>query len=260
MPVTETRFDKLVSRVDDISGRLSKVEGAHAENENPKNRAPGWLPLVSTAVGLLVSILAVAVTITLHIDGEFSTIRKDASDLGSRTTKAEAAIKALTDQQSDQTQKLVHDLLATAKNAPQPQLAVRAAQTAVSLTSQLAQNKRPASNSFFKATFDDVEVIRQSNDPMLKTVAYAAQQQIAEYRSALTSQPKLSFSLVGAQPANGPLEVGSASGTPTTFEVGKTGVKFSRMLHAGFIWPNTKMIGAAFRRICRLRECLFAKG
>jgi hypothetical protein len=39
MTVTDSRFDKLVSRVDDISARLSTVEGAQAAHVKPKSPA-----------------------------------------------------------------------------------------------------------------------------------------------------------------------------------------------------------------------------
>jgi len=70
--------------------------------------------------------------------------------LDAKLDKLEDVIKVISSQQSDQTQKLVHDLLATAKNTSSPELSTKAILAAASLTKTLQRKKLLRLQNSFK--------------------------------------------------------------------------------------------------------------
>jgi hypothetical protein len=125
-----------------------------------------------------------ALLATHKIDAE---IAGKSESLNVRLTKAENAIKALADQQSNQTQKLIHDLLAAAKTANNPAVAARALDVVASLTSTLREGKRSASPEFFQTAIENIGALPQRK---LSEQLHKTRLVLAEYRSALQSVPE----------------------------------------------------------------------
>jgi len=168
--------------------------------ETMKKRMP-W-PLIISSVGIFATILISSLAGVHHIDGEIaatettlnseitmktSTLNTQIEQLGTRLTKTEDAVKVLGSQQSDQTQKLIRDLLAAARSAEKPEVAARAIQVVASLAAALAKERRSALPEFFQKATQDVNALRQKREADLKEVTFRTQQQLAEYRSALES-------------------------------------------------------------------------
>jgi hypothetical protein len=172
------KIDALEKRADALGERIAKAEALSHHPEPHRNPLITWLPLVAAVAAIVGSILVA----TNHIDSELSSMRTDISGLTTRTTKNEAAIKALSDQQSDATQKLIHDLLATAVTTKSLPIATKAVEVASRLTSQLREEKRPAPPEFFQSV---VESLNHTKQPELKDAAFRVQLQLAEYRSSL---------------------------------------------------------------------------
>jgi hypothetical protein len=109
-----------------------------------------------------------------------------------RFTKMQSAIDVLTSTQSNQTQKLIHDLLAAAKTTHEPAIAAKAIETAASLTATLREDKRPASPEFFQTSIEVLNQLPPSKPAFLSRVA------LAQYRSAIEPVPEwLSKIVVG---------------------------------------------------------------
>ena len=168
-----------------MSERVARVEGANGTTGSRRSGWKSWLPVGAPVATLIV----VLVTVAIHFDNKIGSTQKDVQGISGRLGKVEDAVKVLTNQQSDQTQKLIHDLLAAAKTATRPEFAIRAAQVAATLTATLKEDKRPATPDFFKMTVKDINELSQRREPAVRTVAFAAQQQLAEYRSALIPIP-----------------------------------------------------------------------
>ena len=168
--------------------RLDELEKRVTSTEHPK--WTHWIPIGAPVIGLV----AVIVTLGLYLDSKIGVLQKDAGAdrlaINTRIDKMDAAIKALTSQQSDQTQKLIQSLLAAAKTSAQTGFATRATQAAATLTTTLKQGKRPAIPDFFQIATKDIRELSQRREPDVKTAAFAAQEQLAEYRSALVPLPQ----------------------------------------------------------------------
>lgn len=178
MPITEGRFTKLEGRVDDILDRLAKVEGASGVS---KHHWTVWLPVGAPVVALF----AVAVTVGIHLDSKISTLQRDVQSFSGRLGKVEDAVKVLGNQQSDQTQKLIHDLLSSAGNANNPAVAGKAIRAAASLIATLRKEKRPASFEFFKTSIEALDQVT----PEATQAAFVSKVALAQYRSTLESVP-----------------------------------------------------------------------
>jgi hypothetical protein len=169
-------------RFEGLDARISRVERSlniRPEDSDQKTNI-SWR-LIGSTLTIIVTIILAAITATHYID-------QQTGALGVRITKAEAAITVLGSQQSDQTQKLIHDLLALAKSADRPEIGARAAQVAASLTATLREQKRSAIPEFFTETNQAINALRLKGDPSLRAAAFTTQQQLAEYRSTLQTE------------------------------------------------------------------------
>jgi outer membrane murein-binding lipoprotein Lpp len=184
MPYSEKRFNDLAKKVESISTQL----GSSTKESAPEPKTPwtAWIPLVVVATTILLGIATISVTLAIHFDNKISTVSADVRGLDKRLTKLEEAVKAISSQQSDQTQKLIHDLLATAATTKDLPTAAKSVEVASQLTARLRQERRPAPPEFFKDVFESARNTKQAE---LRTVAFKAQLQLAEYRSSLLTLP-----------------------------------------------------------------------
>lgn len=108
-----------------------------------------------------------------------------------RLAKLQDAIAVLSNQQSEQTQKLIHDLLAAANKTGNSAVIAKALAISTSLTVTLRQEQRPASPEFFKTTMQNVGALRQKGQgqPELLTVLHKFKVNLAAYRSSLEPLP-----------------------------------------------------------------------
>lgn len=196
MAINEDRFSKLVQRVKKLEDDSTSQTGAKPDvttGAKPDVTIPRTPPIIAWIPGIaaLVALLGVGVPVAIHLNNRIDSVKTDVGVLGTKLDKLDAAVIALSSQQSDQTQKLVHDLLATAANSQQPELIERIITAANSLTVTLSRNKQPATQDFFISTSKSIEQLSQRKNPSIKTVGLSAQQHLAEYRSALNPIPSL---------------------------------------------------------------------
>ena len=137
---------------------------------------------MGSGIAVLVALLGVGVPVALHLNTRIDTVKTDLTSLGTKLDKVSEAVKVLTSQQTDQTQKLIHDLLAAAASPKNPAASAKAIEVASQLTAALRKEKRPASPEFFQTA---IASIRENKAPELKSIALQTQRQLAEYRSAL---------------------------------------------------------------------------
>ena len=162
----------------------------------------GWFPIGAP----LVALLAVMLTGGIHLDNKIDAGQKTVEAAVTRLQKVEDAVKLLGSQQSDATQKLIHDLLAAAKNTNDHTIADRAIQVAASLTTTLKQRQQPAPSDFFR---DSIQILNATSvnhtTPQTATEVLKTRVALAEYRSALESIPNggsgLHFGKRGGRPA-----------------------------------------------------------
>jgi hypothetical protein len=171
--------------MDAIASRVEKLEAGTSNAQPPKTPWASFWPIVATFVTACVALIGTVLAVTVHIDSELSAIRKDATSLGQRTDHVEAAIKALSSQQSDQTQKLVHDLLAVVKQDTKPESVSRVLATAGSLVDTLQKEKRQAGPQFFLDGITAMNQIDQERGYL--PIAFDTRIRFAEYRSAIES-------------------------------------------------------------------------
>lgn len=181
MPYNEKQFNDLRTRVRELE-QASGVGAPVIQTE----RTP--LAVISTVVGSAVAIIAVMVPFGIHLDNKIGSIQKDYNDLSQRVVKLDSAVKALNSQQNNQTQKLVQDLLASAKSANSPNLSVKATLAAASLTSSLRASKTPAPPEFFRSSIDALNALPAT----LGASTFQARLALADYRSAIVSLPNQS--------------------------------------------------------------------
>jgi hypothetical protein len=189
--------------------------------------------------------LTIMLTIVLSAIGATHFIDQQTAALSVRITKNESAIRVLGNQQSDQTQQLIHDLLSMAKTSANPEIAAKAAQAAASLTATLRQQKRSAVPEFFAETNQDLNFLRSKNEPNLKAVAFTTQQQLAEYRSALQPQKQIGTSFT-CGPNFGRKDAFVAMGNsanPSHFVGNVTIVDCPQSLD-GFAWKNVVFVNS----------------
>jgi hypothetical protein len=167
-------------RLDSLEERVRKIEDALIHS--------GTQPKIYVPRSQIVGILAIVCTIILSAMTAVHSVDKDiageSQKLDSRLEKDESAIKVLGSQQSDQVQKLIHDLLAIAKTSDSSETAARAAEVAASLTVTLQKGKHPSPPEFFHETTQDLDALHQQEGP-IRQIAFKTQTQLAEYRSAL---------------------------------------------------------------------------
>lgn len=182
MTVSEDRFNKLANRVKALEeGKSSNVNDLASSDQSRKMDRTTIL----SAVAIVITLILGFVGATHTIDSE---IANKIGPLDTRITKAEGAIKALADQQNDQTQKLVRDLLATAKNTPQADVATRILEATGSVVTELQRQKRPANPDFFKAGIDALDQVEQEHGYL--PAAFSTRVKFAEYRSSEELLPR----------------------------------------------------------------------
>ncbi len=159
MYVPPDEFEKLKNDVGDVRTQVVKIETRL--DGLPKRGS--WLEFMGFA------------TIFLAVAG-------GAIKLNTRITKIDGAIRVLAEQQSDQTQKLIRDLLAAANGTDSVPTAAKALDVATQLTATLRDQKRPASQEFFQSAIQNAS---QNKKPSLEGSLLKVQAQLAEYRSAL---------------------------------------------------------------------------
>jgi hypothetical protein len=170
-----------------------------------------WLPVLAAAATIIAAVATIGVTLAIHFDNKIGAVRTEVQGLDTRLTKLEGAVKAISSQQSDQTQKLVRDLLSSAKTAENLPMAKKSIEIATQLTRSLREDKRPAPPEFFQGAFESAS---QSKQPELKTATFGAQLQLAEYRSALQKPPSISSSAarIPVGPKTEPGDFGNGTG------------------------------------------------
>lgn len=154
MAITEGRFNRLEERVNDAIERVIKVEAA------PPGGTPAkisWGKIVSAA-SPVVALFALGVGLIYHLDDRISHLDEKMSDpkagIAARLDKVESAVKTIASQQSDQTRKLIRDLLATAENTDRPEVTVKATSMAASLTGTLRKDRYAAPPDFFRSSIE----------------------------------------------------------------------------------------------------------
>src|SRR5450759_4275561 len=173
---------------DKNDGRLKVIESAlsilpEPDHSNTKwtSSVKSWLPIGVPTVALL----TVIITVGIHLDNKIGAAQKSIEGTNTRLQKVEDAVKVLGSQQSDPTQKLIHDLLAAAQNTSDTTFAARAVQAAASLTATLKQQHRPASPKFFQDSVEILNAATATYKPQNPKELLKARIALAEYRSAL---------------------------------------------------------------------------
>ncbi len=148
-----------------------------------------WLPTGVPVVALIVIML----TFGLHLDNKIGEQQTTINVVTTRLQKIEDAVKVLGNQQSDPTQKLIHDLLAAAQSSSDPAIAAKAAQAAAFLTATLKEHHRPASPEFFQDSVDILDAVPGGPhpNPQISKELLKTRIALAEYRSALEPAPNI---------------------------------------------------------------------
>ncbi len=130
-----------------------------AKSDLPKFPHPimAWIP----GIAVLVALLGVGVPVAIYLNTRVDSVKSDVSGLNTKLDKLNSAVMAPSNQQSDQTQKLIHDLLATAAIAKNLPTAAKAVEVASQLTATLRKEKRPASPAFFQSAIDNMSKNKQ---------------------------------------------------------------------------------------------------
>lgn len=220
----------------ELSERVAKLEGAIV----PKSTWAAWLPIGAPIATLIV----VTVTLGLHLDNKFGTVQKDTQGIKERMGKVEDAIKVLTNQQSEATQKLIHDLLSAATKATDPAIAARALGAASSLTAALREKKQTASPEFFR---DAIDIVSQNKQPTVQTAVFDAQRQLAEYRSTLQPlPPQIPHGGFECAPGSNVSSVFGPSGNQRTADrlIAGATIRNCPQTLDGFTWVNVVFINS----------------
>jgi hypothetical protein len=175
MAILQQQFEALKTRVGKVESSLSASA--------PHGRSfPG--PIVLSVLGSAIAILAVIVPLGIHLDNKIGGLQGDYQHLSQRLDKLDSAVKAISSQQSDQTQKLVQNLLAAAKTNNDPQQSRKALMAATSLTQTLRTAKVAAPPEFFRSSVDDLNDLT----PKVGAIpAFQAKLALANYRSSITT-------------------------------------------------------------------------
>jgi hypothetical protein len=176
------------TRVNEVAERLAKFEGMNGTPQAEQKWGVAWLP----AGGLIVAILAVTVTLGIHLDNKIGLTGKDTQALGTKVGKIEDAVKAIGDAQKDATKQLVHDLLTTAKavSSTQPELSTRAFRASKSLISAMKQRSDPANPQYFVTAISELDSINAGKSEPLMSHVSAVRLVLADYRSSLEAPPE----------------------------------------------------------------------
>ena len=154
-----------------------------------KNTAKAWAP----PVGLLALLATILIPLGIHLDNKIAEGQKSVGEITTRLQKVEDAVKVLGSQQSDPTQKLIHDLLATAESTADTKFAAKAIRAAVSLTATLKRQGRPASPDFFQDSVAALNAVGRAHPrPQFLSELINARVALAEYRSSVMPKPVLS--------------------------------------------------------------------
>lgn len=170
----------LTNRVQSLEDRLKNVQIA-IDALPPSKPTPWWASIVGPLVGALVASAAIVGTLWVRFDTKFDNTNSSISQLSNRLQKTEDAIKAISSQQSEQTQKLVHDLLASAASnaaADAPRLIL----AAKSLVEMLRNEKRTANPEFFQDGIDALDQIKSRKGFL--PIAFGTRIAFAQFRSA----------------------------------------------------------------------------
>lgn len=182
-------------RLDSLESRIYTLEssaGISSESDSSRTRKwTAWLPIGAPIATLISALIATVLGVGVHLDNKIGAVQRDNQANGLRVGKLEDSVKVIANQQSDQTQKLIHDLLSIAKNPKQPETAARAIQAATSLISSLKDKRRSSSPEFFESAIQEIYLLHSSKHPDLQAAVFTAQKQLAEYRSALNPIPQL---------------------------------------------------------------------
>lgn len=153
----------------------------------PPSKAPWWPSVLAGLIGAVIATLAVGATLWVRFDTKFDALNASIAGLGTRIQKNEDAIKAISSQQSDQTQRLVHDLLASAESEADPKLSARSALAAASLVGAMRTVRTPAPPEFFQSSIEILNNMRLT--PEVASAAFHAKVALADYRSAIVPLP-----------------------------------------------------------------------
>ncbi len=170
----------LTNRVQSLEDRLKNVQIA-IDALPPSEPTPWWASIVGPLVGALVASAAIVGTLWVRFDTKFDNTNSSISQLSNRLQKTEDAIKAISSQQSEQTQKLVHDLLASAASnaaADAPRLIL----AAKSLVEMLRNEKRTANPEFFQDGIDALDQIKSRKGFL--PIAFGTRIAFAQFHSA----------------------------------------------------------------------------
>ncbi len=140
------------------------------------------LPIYLSAAAIVVTLIFGFMGATHVVDTD---INSQIGPLQTRMTRAEDALKVLASLQSQQTQALIQQLLASAQTAKNPGSAAKVTLQAAELTTTLRTQKSPAPPDFFEQSLDALNHIGEQQNPNIVRVRMA----LAEYRSALETAP-----------------------------------------------------------------------
>ena len=150
------------------------------------------------------------------VNGKLERLTLDVSTVTTDISNIKKAIQTLADNQSNETQKVIERFLRAAREAKKPEVALRVLDAATSLVAVLRNEKYPASPEFFQATNGQLSDLTRRVEPAVRKASFAAQQQLAEYRSALTPIPSTGL------------------------------ITFKPMKHAFKIYPGSGVVGGGF--------------
>lgn len=157
------------------------------EKANPSGSRSRWPDRFVPLITLALSIFGIGIPIWIHFDGKIDKTNQRVDVLSQRVDKLDSAVRVLNSQQSDQTQRLVEQLIATARSSSNSFVISKATDATVALVANLRREQRPATPEFFGRTNEGVSKLLQNADSAAG--AFEVQLQLAEYRSALNPRP-----------------------------------------------------------------------
>lgn len=185
MAVTESRFQKLEQRVSEIGERIAKLETGCPSPSPHGGTLAAWFPIGAPVVALI----AVIVTLGIHLDNKIGAVNSSIGTIEGRLGKVESAVKVLGDNQGKQNQQIIHDLLSAATSAD-VRVAPKILNTAESLVTALKNEKRPASPEFFQSEIDFLNNPKIAKSGPIADDFQRVRIVLAEYRSSLQTKPE----------------------------------------------------------------------
>jgi hypothetical protein len=197
---SQPQIDRLISSIGKLTDRtdslLVKLESKpQTMNENSKGSNRGWLESLKSA-WTVISILILGVAgAGWKLHDEFTQRDESINRVEKHMASLQMAIKVLGDAQGGKTKELVDDALAISKldiDTGHSIEARSAVSVATTLTAELKSSKVPADPKFFAESVNKFRGVGSysSGEPKLTDAAFEGILQLAEYRSALTSQPE----------------------------------------------------------------------